>query len=62
MAPKQMRIVNQSQNHIELRGFGHDEMGEPFSNYGVTLHLVGNYVDKIALHMHDRGVIIEYLR
>lgn len=62
MAPKQMRVVQQDQDKVELRGFGHDPMGEPFSDYGVTVHFAGDAVDKIVLHLHDRSVDIEYLR
>lgn len=62
MAPKQMRVVKQDGDKVELRGFGHDPMGEPFSDYGVTVHFAGDAVEKIVLHMHDRSVDIEYLR
>ena len=62
MAPKQMRVSKQEPGKVELRGFGHDPMGEPFSDYGVTVHLAEDTVEKIVLHMHDRSIDIEYLR
>lgn len=58
MAPKQMRIVKQDENKVELRGFGYDPMGEPFSDYGLTIHYRGASIDRIVLHLHDRGVDI----
>ena len=62
MAPKPMRIVKEDQNSIELRGYGYDEMGEPFSDYGIVLHLSNAIVEKISLILWDRNVRIEYLK
>ena len=62
MAPKPMRIVKEDQNSIELRGYRYDEMGEPFSDYGIILHLSNGIVEKISLILWDRNVRIEYLK
>lgn len=67
MAPKPMKIVNQENGFVELRGFGHDPraFGHPdgdFSHYGITIYHEKDTIEKIVLHMHDRNVNIEYLR
>jgi len=61
MAPKQMKITQQSNDKIVLRGYGHDAMGTSFADYGLTIKLKNGEVDNCILHMHDRGVDIEYL-
>lgn len=61
MAPKQMRIIEQSKNTVVLRGYGHDAMGGSFADYGLTIHYESNEVNKCTLHMLDRGVNIDYL-
>jgi len=62
MAPKQMRIIiQQSENKIVLRGFGNDAMGASFVDYGLTINFKNGEVINCILHMHDRGVDIEYL-
>lgn len=62
MAPKQMKITEQSTNKIVLRGFGEDMMGGAFSDYGLTIHYVNDLIEKCVLHMHDRNIDIEYLK
>jgi tetratricopeptide (TPR) repeat protein len=62
MAPKQMKIILQSEDKIVLRGYGHDMMGSSFADYGLTIHFKDGIVDKCILHMHDRDVDIEYLK
>ncbi len=67
MAPKQMKVISTNENKTVLRGYGADPraMGDPagkFSNYGISIHHPGNEIEKIVLHMHDRGVDIEYLQ
>ena len=61
MAPKKMCVVNKTDSIIELRGFGTDAIGFPFSNYGMTLFHDGRQLVKCVLHMFDRGVDLEYL-
>ncbi|AEE51130.1 hypothetical protein [Haliscomenobacter hydrossis] len=61
MAPKQMRIVVQSINQIVLRGFGFDEFGNSFEDYGLTVKLNNNVLENCILHLHDRDIDIEYL-
>jgi hypothetical protein len=62
MAPKQMRIINHSDNVVSLRGFGYDVMGGNFSDYGVDLHFTDKDITKIVLKMFDRNVELEYYR
>lgn len=62
MAPKAMKVIEATNEKIVLRGFGHDIMGSSFSDYGMTIILSNNIVEKCFLHMHDRNVDIEYLK
>ena len=62
MSPKAMKIVRQDKDSIELRGYGHDEIGASFSDYGMILHLSDNTIQKITLIMWDRNARIEYLK
>jgi hypothetical protein len=61
MAPKQMKIISENNVKIVLRGYGVDQMGSSFSDYGITIHLEGDKVHSMVLHMHDRNIDIEYL-
>ena len=61
MAPKQMKVIQQSSNKIVLRGYGQDAMGGSFADYGLTIYFDNEQVSKCILHMHDRNVDIEYL-
>ncbi len=61
MAPKQMKVIQQSAAKIILRGYGHDMMGSSFADYGLTIHYNNGQVTKCILHMHDRNVDIEYM-
>lgn len=61
MAPKQMKIVRADSKKIELKGYGYDQMGSSFADYGLTVFLDGQRIEKCILHMYDRGVDIEYL-
>jgi hypothetical protein len=61
MAPKQMRIIQKTNDKIELHGYGQDLMGGSFADYGLTIKLKNEEVETCILHMHDRGVDIEYL-
>lgn len=62
MAPKQMKVVHRENDRIILRGFGQDEMGASFADYGLTIEIVNKQVSKCILHMHDRKVDIEYVK
>jgi hypothetical protein len=61
MAPKQMKVIEQTNDKIVLRGYGHDVMGTSFADYGLTIKLKDGKVENCILHMHDREVDIEYL-
>ena len=39
MGAKQMRIINQSETKVTLRGFGVDNFGESFADYGLTIFI-----------------------
>ena len=61
MAPKQMKMLERSENKFIYRGYGTDSHGEPFNNYGLTIVFINGMVDSCILHMHDRNIDIEYL-
>lgn len=61
MAPKQMKIIQQTPNKVVLRGYGNDMLGASFTDYGLTIHIRNNQVNKCILHLFDRNVDIEYL-
>lgn len=62
MAEKQMKVSEETNEKIILRGFGSDEMGGSFADYGLTLHKSNQDINKISLHMHDRNIDIVYLK
>lgn len=68
VAPKPMKIINQSSEKIVLRGY-QVQAKSPFgwvdfngADYGLSIHLKNGQIDKCVLHMHDRNVDIEYLK
>ena len=61
MAPKQMKVIESNNDKIVLRGYGQDAMGASFADYGLTINLKNGQLYNCVLHMHDRGVDIEYL-
>ncbi len=67
MSPKPMRIIHQDTRKIELRGYP-VEARTPFGwinfsgqDYGMTVFLDRNHIEKCVLHMHDRNINIEFL-
>ena len=60
MAEKRMKVIEETNDKIILRGFGSDAMGASFADYGLTLHKSNNNVTKVTLHMHDRNIDIVY--
>lgn len=62
MAEKQMKVVEDKDDRIVLRGYGNDTMGASFSDYGLTLQKVGTDIQKVTLHMYDRNIEIVYLK
>lgn len=62
IAPKQMMLVESDNQKIQLKGYGKDEFGAAFSDYGLTIHHNDGIIEKCILHMHDRNVDIEYLK
>ena len=68
MSPKPMRIVSQSVDKIVLRGYPVQAMS-PFGwidfngeDYGLTIYIQDEEVDKCVLHLHDRKIDLEYLK
>ena len=62
MAPKQMKIIQETKDKVVLRGYGYDNMGSSFADYGLSIYYKNDIVEKCILHMHDRSVDIEYLK
>ena len=68
MSPKPMRIVEQTTRKIVLRGYPVQAMS-PFGwiefsgqDYGLTIFIKNEEVDKCVLHMYDRNTDLEYLK
>ena len=71
MSPKPMEIISCSHEQIVLRGYGYDsdalsfgvsEQDASFADYGLTLIISSDNIEKCILHMHDRSVDIEYYK
>lgn len=61
MTPKQMEVIEETENKVVLCGYGYDSMGSSFADYGLTIWFQGDDVERCILHLHDRNVDIEYL-
>jgi hypothetical protein len=61
MAPKQMKIVNANGNVFQFRGYGYDQLGAAFSDYGIDIMVDDNKISRIQLNMFDRKISIVYL-
>ena len=68
MSDKPMRIVSQSSDKVELRGYPLKAMG-PFGwmdvdyrDYGLTIYYRNGKIEKCVLHMFDRNLNLEYLK
>jgi len=61
MASKQMKAIQETDEKIVLRGYGHDMMGGSFADYGLTINKENGRIKNCILHMHDRNIDIEYL-
>ena len=61
MSPKQMRVINKTPSEIKLRGFGKDNFGSSYQDYGITICFSGLEIDHIKLHLLDKGVVIKYI-
>lgn len=62
MSPKRMRIINVSENIVQLRGYGADSFGASFSDYGVVLLFNNDEIVRAQLNMYDRNISIVYLK
>lgn len=62
MTPKQMKIIGQNTSRISLRGYGTDKTGASFADYGSTLHINNQAIEKVTMHMYDRSVDIVYFK
>lgn len=61
MGAKQMRIINQSETKVVLRGFGVDNFGESFADYGLTIEYSNMRPTLCTLHMYDRKIDLLYM-
>ena len=68
MSPKPMRLINMSDDRVELRGY-EVLVQTPFgwmnvdqSDYGITLFQKNNEIVKCRLDMFDRDTYIEYYK
>jgi len=61
MAEKQMKVIQETDEKIVLRGYGYDRMGGSFADYGLTINKENGKLKNCILHMHDRNIDIEYL-
>ena len=62
MSPKRMRIINVSENIVQLRGYGADSFGASFSDYGVVLLFNNDEIVRAQLNVYDRNISIVYLK
>lgn len=62
MAPKQMRIVSINDNVIEMRGYGYDQLGSSFQDYGIIILTSNGEIERLQLNMLDRNTSIVYLK
>ncbi|KAA6341085.1 hypothetical protein EZS27_011094 [termite gut metagenome] len=69
MSPKPMKVIQQTAEKIVLRGYGYDNMAlamgagdaASFAHYGLSVFLKNGEIEKCVLHMHNRGIDLEYL-
>ena len=61
MAPKRMKIVSVDGNIVELRGYGYDQLGASFTDYGVAALIEEGCISRLQLNMFDRNISIIYL-
>lgn len=61
MAPKRMKIVSVDGNIVELRGYGYDQLGDSFADYGVAVLIEEGSISRLQLNMFDRNISIIYL-
>ena len=61
MSSKQMKVIEQIDNKIILKGYGVDNLGFSFEDYGMTLIMNKEQIESCILHLYDRKTEIEYL-
>lgn len=69
MAPKQMRIIDvmgiqagEGYGVVSLRGYGHDMMGSPYSDYAIDLLFYENEIKSVTLRLLDRNIELKYFK
>ena len=62
MAPKRMKVISVNDNIVELRGYGFDQLGGNFADYGVVLLIEDSEIIRFQLNMFDRNTCIVYLK
>lgn len=60
MAPKPMRLLQEDNSKVILRGEGSDYFGNSFSDYGIVLKYRKSQLTDVILKMFDRNVDIIY--
>lgn len=60
MAPKKMMVSKRNREMTKLDGVGFDSLGEPFSNYSLTLNHPLNRLENIIMHLNDQNVYVQY--
>lgn len=62
MAPKRMKVISVNDNIVELRGYGFDQLGGNFADYGVILLIEDSEIIRLQLNMFDRNTCLVYLK
>ena len=62
MAPKRMKIIGSHDDIVDFRGFGVDDFGTPFSDYGISVKIKNKEIEVVQLNMYDRNTSIVYLK
>ena len=62
MATKRMRIESVSDNIIQMRGYGVNQLGASFADYGIVLLIEEKTIKRIQLNLYDRNISIVYLK
>ena len=60
MGTKQMKVIEKNKTAIKLQGYGSDNLGNSFSDYGIELKCDADQITEVTLFMYDRNVKIVY--
>lgn len=62
MAPKRMRIIGMHDDIVNFRGYGVDDYGASFADYGLSIKIVNDEIAVAQLNLFDRNTSIVYLK